>query len=185
MVFGTDPALLFSDFDKHDTATIFSWTREKNWQQTGPNTVCSCIFLWDMKKSREMNLMKLKGKDAAIKIFGFDQKTQKVTASRRNGGDQDFFYALNKIYPEMFNELHESWNLANCQNFFGVPARLTEPDKTNNFMGALHFNCMGNKYDDWKGWEWVRDYLKWYRWEWFSRPYGIYKLAQPVIIINH
>ncbi|EFC37822.1 predicted protein [Naegleria gruberi] len=185
MVFGTNPDLLFSEFDKFKEETLFSWTREPNWESKGPNHVCSCIFLWDMKKTRKVNYLKEFAIPASIEIFGFDEKTQQISKEKRNGSDQDFLFALNKMKPNFFNELDPSWNLANCQNFFGVPSRSRSADRTTHFMGAIHFNCAGNTYDDWKGWEWVKEYLIWYRWDWFSRPYENNKDLGKSIIIKH
>lgn len=89
-------------------------------------------------------------------------------------GDQGIFYATNKIFPFFFLEMDDSWNLSYCFRFLNVSSKSLTKDSTDKFLGAVHFNCLKNKYEDFKGWEWLVDYYKWYRWDWISTPFKNY-----------
>ncbi|RNA32960.1 glycosyltransferase family 8 [Brachionus plicatilis] len=182
MILGTDPFYLYKEFEKFKKETIFSLTRQKNWTKKGPNFICSCIFLWDMEKSRKINFLKEKMFPAAQKVFGFNEKENYFSLKKRTGGDQDYIYAMNYIYPDYFNEIDHSWNLCYCFRFSGVQSRSKTKDSSGLFFGAIHFNCLKNKYTDFKGWEWVIEYLKWYRWDWLGLTNSKNNLGQKIVI---
>ena len=172
MVFGTDPILLYKNFLLFNDKTVFSWTREQNWINRGNSFVCSCIMLWNMTRSREIEFIK-KASFAALNIYGKDFTNGLISKKKLKRGDQGVFYALNKIFPLFFLKLDSSWNLSFCRGFFGVSSKSHKIDLSGNFLGALHFNCLGNNYTDFKGWEWLINYYKWYRWDWINKPYKI------------
>ncbi|RNA21538.1 glycosyltransferase family 8 [Brachionus plicatilis] len=136
MILGSDPILLYNDFKNFDDETIFSLTRETNWKK-GPTHICSCIFLWDMEKSRNTHLLKKKGLIAAKTVYGYEKNNKYFTVKNRHG------------------ELNSSWNLSNCRKFFGVKPRNKHNDRSGLFFGAIHFNCLGNNFTQFSGWEWI------------------------------
>jgi hypothetical protein len=173
MIFLTDPILLWNQFRTFSSNTILMWHKP-----SGPTTnhICSCIMLWDFEKSRQSK-WESEIAPAAFKNFlkPFPDGTYN---SQLGGGDQDFLWALDRFRPDMFGYFGLEWNIQNCRNFFGVNPKSLQRDNSNLFPGAIHFNCMKNSYSDFKGWEWVVDYMTWYRWDWLSTPYERYNSEQ-------
>ena len=140
-----------------------------------------------MKRTRETKWLHTFGMPSYAKIFGvfsggdakdFEGKPLKTgkhwKVDGRGAGDQDYMYAINMVHPKKFNKIDHSWNLTYCRKFWNVQPKSKTPDTTPYFFGAIHFNCLNNDVTDWRGWEWMKNYLEWYRWDWFSKPYQHY-----------
>jgi hypothetical protein len=166
MIFLTDPLLLWKKFSSFDSNTIIMWHKPSG---DTTNHICSCIMLWDFERSRQ-SMWEIEIAPTAFKKYlkPFPDGTYNAGGG---GGDQDFIWAIAKLRPDMFQYFGLDWNIQNCYEFFGVHPTSLQRDNSKLFPGAIHFNCMSNAYNNFAGWEWVVNYMIWYRWDWLSTPY--------------